>query len=310
MKNRDKLALPMGIGAVFIWALATAFMRGLTEELGVFTAGAIASGLGGGIVLLYKAKTVGLRGLKETPRAYWLACGIPFLAFALTVNISVGLAYTREEVVTTGLLRLIWPLLALIFTIPLHKRRVSKWFIASVSLSLIGIILGNYTEGLSPLILLRAFIDTWVPSLFALLSSISWALYSNYLGKYVKNPRDDHVGLLMMIDGGIKAILAVFLGETPQFAAGQFWGIFYMVAVNSFLANIFWVRAMGSGYRHAAILFANLTPLIATVAVALTLGVSLTLPLILGSVLVAGGTLWSKFCFLPDEGEEKKKKFE
>ena len=304
-KSWDKMALPMGIAAVFIWAIGPTFIRGLTEGLGLFTAGALPNLIAGALVLLHKAKTVGLGGLRETPKAYWLACGLTFLAFSIAVNLSVGLAYTREQVVTSGLLRLIWPVLTLILTIPLHKKRVSKWFIASVSLSFIGIILGNYTEGLGPLALAQSFVDTWMPSLIALISSIVWAFYSNYLGKYVKTPKEDHLGLLMLLSGVIQGILALLLRETPQFTLGQIGGVLYMAIVTGFFANIFWVRAMRSRHGHAVILFANLTPLISTVAVGLTLGVALTLPLVIGSALVAAGTLWSKFCFLPDAEAEK-----
>ena len=291
----------MGICAVLVWSLGTTFARGLTEEMGTFTAGAIANFLGGVIMLLYKKKTMGLQGIRETPRAYWLACGICFVAFSITVNLSIGLAYTREQVITSGLLRLIWPLLALILTIPLHKKRVSKWFVASATLSLIGIVLGNYTESLAPQALFQSLVDTWIPSLFAFLSSILWALYSNFLGKYAANPKDDHVGLLMLLSGLIQGVLALLFRESPQFAFHQIWGVLYMAVVVAFLGNFFWVSAMQGKRRHAALLFANLTPLLATVAGALTLGVPLTLPLVVGSALVAAGTIWSKYCFLPDE---------
>ncbi|MCL2563797.1 MAG: EamA family transporter [Oscillospiraceae bacterium] len=305
MKLGEKSGLTVGIAAVFVWAVGFIFIRGLTETLGVMTAGALPNILGGTAVLIFKAKTTGIRikDFRETPRAYWPLCGLMFLAFSITVNVSVGIATTNEQVVTSGLFRLVWPLLALIMTIPLYKRRVNRWFIFSVSLSFIGLILGNVSDGFTPRMLIQSFGDIWIPSLVALFSSVCWAFYSNFLGKYVTEPRFDHLGWFMLASGLIQGAAAVILGETPVFGTEQVLQILFIGLVTGFLANTLWVFAMQSKYNHAIILIANFTPLISTVAVALGLGVPVTLPLVIGSALIAVGTIWSKYCFLPGKEE-------
>jgi len=303
MKLGEKTGLAVGITATFVWAVGFIFIRGLTENLGVMTAGALPNLLSGTAVLLFKAKMTGLRAkdIRETPRAYWVLCGLMFLAFSITVNLSVGLATTNEQVVTSGLFRLVWPLLALILTIPLHKRRVSRWFILSVCLSFVGIILGNMRDGFTPMMLVQSFADIWLPSLLALVSSVFWAFYTNFLSKYVTEPRFDHLGLLMLTSGLIQGAAALILGETPQIGGQQIAEILFIGLVTGFLANTFWSFAMQSKRSHAIILVANFTPVISTVAVGLGLGVSITIWMVIGSALITAGTIWSKYCFLPED---------
>jgi len=300
MKNQASTAFMMATLSILVWSFAGAVSRGLAEGLGTFTAGALPNFLGAIVLMLYKAKTVGLGGFRDTPRGYWLGCGLTFVSFSVFVTLSIGLAQTREQVVISGLFRGIWPLLALILSIPLQKKRVKKWFIMSASISFIGMVLANFADGFAPSAFAGSLAILWLVSFLALLSSVAWALYSIFVGKYVANPVHNHLWVLLLATGVIQIALAVAFGETPQFGLGQLGGILYLGIGAGFIVNLCWIRVMQGPYSHTALLFFNFFPIFSTIAVGLTLGVRLTLPLMIGAVLVAVGTLWSRRCFVGD----------
>jgi len=300
MKNQANTAFMMAALSILVWSFAGAVARGLAEGLGTFTSGALPNFLGALVLMIYKAKTVGLKGFRDTPRGYWLGCGLTFVSFSVFVTLSIGLAQTREQVVISGLFRMIWPLLALILSIPLQKKRVKKWFIASAAISFVGMALASFADGLSPGAFTGNLSILWLVSFLSLLSSIAWALYSIFVGKYVANPAHNHLWILLLATGVIQIALAAAFGETPRFAVYQLGGILYLGVLAGFIVNLSWIRVMQGPYSHTALLFFNFLPIFSTVAVGLTLGVRLTLPLMIGAVLVAVGTFWSRRCFVGD----------
>lgn len=298
-RNNTYKALGAGVGAVFIWAIGPAFVRTLSEGMGVMSSGAI-SAIGGGILaLLYKKYTTKKdSSYGKVSWKYWVICGISMLIFTLGSALSVGLSETREQVISTGLIRSMWPPITLLLTIPINKKKASPWFAVCFSASVVGMAIANLNPNCrNAAEFFAPFLENSTACILALASSIAWGIYSNYLEKYIRHPSQDYVGVLMIVAGIVEIGLSFVLHEEGTFHMNQLGELLFMVVASSFLASILWNAAMSGSKKMSCIILSNFLPVISTVLVSLMLGVSLTWPVVVGSLLVVAGTIGSNACF-------------
>lgn len=293
---KEKLSLLLGVSASLIWGLSPAFTRMLGENWGYFTAGMIISIIGGIIALLYKQLTTGFSSLKSVSNKYWLICGTSYIVFIIASNLSVGLAISRTEVVTSGIFRLLWPLMTLITIIPIQKIKVKKQFYLAILLCLLGVLITNVNNPSISSLICHIF-DSWKPCVLGLISSIAWGIYSNYYSRYVHNAEEDFVGLIMIATGLIQLIASYIIDPVPVIYFAQVEQLSLLV-FSSFLGNIFWNFGMRGHYNLYVIIFANFIPVISTVFTGLILGVDITFMMLFGSLLIVIGTMWSKKSFI------------
>ena len=243
-------------------------------------------------------KRSGLKSYAAAPLKYWLICGPIYVIYKLTTGVAVGIAATREQVVTSGLLRLMWPMMTLAVAVVMFRKenRTSKWFIPSILLSIAGILVANTdVENFSVLNTLRImFVDAFWPSLLSIISSIAWGLYSNLNRKIVGDADYDAVGLFMIVTGLLSYGATLFVVEPQVLAWRQFGELFYMVVLSSFLGTLFWNLSMQKGDHMLVILVSNFMPVFSTVLSAVLLGVTLTWPMVVGSFMVVAGTIFCK----------------
>jgi len=205
-----------------------------------------------------------------------------------------------EAVVTLVLIRFLWPLFTLIFTIPILKAKASKWLIASVSVSMIGIIvakLGNTIFDLPNFLYNIVSGDDIAGYLLGFVVAISWGLYTNLTKKYIGSLDVDGVGIYMIIAAVILGIIAFNVDEPRQFSTSLISQILYAGIVVGSVANVLWNLSIKKGNMLLVVLTSNFLPIISTIMTSLVLGVGITIPIIIGSLLVVIGTMWSKKCF-------------
>lgn len=301
-QKRD-LSMYAGFAAVFIWSIGPAFNRSLTETLSTFTTGAVMNLGGGLIMLIQRLRTAPFGPVRKSNPRYWLLCGVTYIVYMLSANASAGLAPNRETAIITGLLRSLWPLLALVLTIPINKAKARPALALAVAVSFAGILLANYSG--SVLSVFQNIRAALLPMGLALCASICWSLHSNFLPLTVTDEKGDYLPILTLITGAIQLVFAVALGETVNaFGWQQLGEVFFMVVLSTFAGNSLWNYAMKGKGRMAALLASNLMPVFATVCSTLLLGLKLTFPVVAGSVLLVIGTLWSERCFYADEKQE------
>lgn len=299
-KNRYTL---YGILASLIWGSGNAFGRSLAETFGNFSATGLAN-LGAGVITtIAQIKKTGLRSYAQAPWRYWALCGPIYVIYKLTTNISIGIAATREQVVTSGLLRLMWPMMTLVVAVIMFRKenKVSKWFGVSILISVMGILVANTdVKNFSVLNTLKImFVDAFWPSVLSIISSVSWGLYSNLNRKIVGDADYDAVGLFMIITGAMSWSVTLFVAEPQVLQLQQMGELFYQIVLSSFLGTLLWNLSMQKGDHLLVILFSNFMPVFATVLSAVMLGVKLTVPVVVGSLMVVAGTLMSKACIKP-----------
>lgn len=299
MDKENKFTL-LGLTGVLIWGSGTFFERSLMEAFGNFSTSGLSNLLGGLISTGVQIKSTGLKSYGKAPLRYWLICGPLYIIYRLSTSIAVGISATREQVVTSGLIRLMWPLITLVLTVLMFRKenKASKWFPLGVIMSILGILVANTDAAdFSLLSTLKVmFVEAFWPSLLSVISCASWGLYSNLNRKIVGQENYDAVGLFMIVTGVISFVVTLFIQEPQQFASQQMVEVIYMVIFSSFLATMFWNMSMQKGNHILVIFAANFLPVISTILNALFLGVELTVPMILGSILVVAGTIWCRKC--------------
>lgn len=305
-KSKNKYTL-LGVLASLIWGTGNAFGRSLAETYGNFSSVGLSNLSAGVIMTAVQVKRSGLKSYAQAPLRYWLLCGPVYVVYKLTTNIAVGIATTREQVVTSGLLRLMWPMMTLMVAVIMFRKenKVSKWFIPSILLSVAGILVANTdVDNFSVLNTLKImFVDAFWPSVLSIISSVSWGLYSNLNRKIVGDAPYDAVGLFMVVTGAVAYLVTFFVAEPQVLALRQFGELFYLVILSSFLGTFLWNLSMQKGDHLLVILVSNFMPVFATIVSAVLLHVELTWPMVLGSCMVVAGTVFSKACIKPAAGE-------
>ena len=127
--------------------------------------------------------------------------------------------------------------------------------------------------------------------------AISWGVYTNLVKKYVGTKKVDGVGIYMIVTAAILGIISIFMDEPRNFSVSLIGQILYAGIVVGALANTLWNLSIKKGNMLLVVLVSNFLPIISTVMTSFMLGVGITVPIIVGSLLVVVGTLWSKQCF-------------
>lgn len=295
---KDEITLISGISAALIWGLSPAFTRMLTEDLGAFAAGMFISLFGGIIALIKKQFTTGYENIKTVHKNYWIICATSYMLFTVTSNLAVGIARTREEVISSGIFRLLWPLMTLIMTIPINKAKVNKKFYIAVFLCFLGILITNIDNtNPSIFILMKNILMSWKACILGLFSSICWGIYSNSYSKYVHGAKEDFIGIIMIETAMIQLIGSLLFDPAISVQKEQINQLVFLV-VCTFLGNVFWNLGLRGKYNLYVILFANFIPIISTVITGMILGVNITIMMLVGSLLIVVGTIWSEKCFI------------
>lgn len=308
MKNATKNQYTLlGILASVIWGSGSAFGRSMAETYGNFSSTGL-SNVGAGIIMMVsQIRRSGLKSFRQAPLHYWFLCGPIYVIYKLTSGIAVGVAITREQVVTSGLLRLMWPMMTLIMAVCMFRKenKTSKWFFPSIVLSIIGILVANTdVSNFSLFHTLRVmWVDALWPSMLSIVSSIAWGLYSNLNRKIVGDADYDAVGLFMVVTGLLSYGVTLFVSESQVFLLQQVGELIYMVVFSSFLGTLFWNLSMQKGDHMLVILLSNFMPVLSTIISAVLLDVALTWPMIVGSFMVVAGTIFCKLSIQSVESE-------
>ena len=298
--NSEKYTF-LGFLTIIIWGTSALFTRNLSVGIGAYTSASLVNILGGVIVVVGQMiKKEGLADIKYVSKKYWLVCGTLFILYTASSYVSMNMVESDESVVILVLIRFLWPLFTLLFTIPILKAKASLWVIGGVSISMLGIIvakLGSVEFQLSELISKIFDGGELGGYLMGLVSAISWGLYTNWTKKYIGIAKVDGVGIYMILTSVVLGGVAFFMEEPRNFSKDFIYQILYAGVVVGALANFWWNLAIKKGNMLLVVLVSNFLPIISTIMTALMLGVGITTGIVIGSLLVVIGTIWSKRCF-------------
>ena len=98
--------------------------RSMAETYGNFSSTGLSNVSAGVILTAVQIKLQRPEKLRPSPLKYWLICGPIYVLYKLTTGLAVGVAATGEQVVTSGLLRLMWPMMTLIMAVIMFGRKI------------------------------------------------------------------------------------------------------------------------------------------------------------------------------------------
>lgn len=291
----------LGFLAIIIWGTSAIFTRNLSTNIGAYTSAALVNLIGGIVVLIKQtAKKEGLDEIRTVPLKHWVICGVLFIIYTASSYVSMSMVKSDDSVVTLVLIRFLWPLFTLIFTIPILKAKASPWLIVSVFVCISGTaiaVLGEEVTDFSHFVR-NILSGTDLPG-FAMgfVVAVSWGVYTNLIKKYVGTKKADAVGIYMIVTAAVLGLIALFTDEPRKFSFNLTGQILYAGIVVGSAANSLWNLAIKKGNMLLVVLVSNFLPIISTVMTSLMLGVGVTVPILAGSVLVVAGILWSNRCF-------------
>jgi len=294
----EKKFTAFGFLALIFWSTASALSRTLSEDLGIYTAAFIIHIISGSIAITYTLiANRGFKQFKGISKSYWLVCGFFYALYVTMAYIAVGIADSREQVMIVVLIKYLWPLLTLIFAIPILNTRASPWLVIGILLSLAGIVVANLGSNVNDLAsFLQKLSGSVLPYVLGFLAAIGWALFSDFSRKLAVGS-EGGIGFFMLGTGLIMGFVSLFVPEETSWSASTVSQLIYQAVIPSFLATFLWDAAMRKGKLIIVVIASNFVPLLTIVVTALILGQPLHPSIVAGALMVVAGTAWSKRCF-------------
>jgi drug/metabolite transporter (DMT)-like permease len=283
----------LGLIAIALGRTTIALGRSLSEQLGMFTAGALIFGLAGVLGFVAQVVSGRLRGTLETlSPAFILRCGVLFAFYELCLYVALGLSRNRTQVVEVALVHYLWPMLTLAFTALVFRIRARPAFWAGAVLAMAGVALAmTQDQRLSWQAFQANVAANAAPYGIALVAAAAWALYSVSSRSWSGEGHGRAVVVWMLLAGVVLGIARLFFPETTRWSGRTALELGYM-AVSSNLAYGFWERALRRGNVILVVSASYLTPLFSTIVSSVYLRVGGGLRLWLGCALVVlGATL-------------------
>jgi drug/metabolite transporter (DMT)-like permease len=295
MKSTAKTPTLLGLAAILLWSTTVAFTRSATEELGSLTSGALIYLIGGYLGCLYLALNGGLRlRLASVKRSYLFTCGFLFIIYIAAFYLALGSAMNRAQALEVGLINYLWPMLILLFSIPILNTRATWLALPAALIATVGIFLAtlqnqtvswpNFIENVS---------QNQAPYLLALLAAVSWAFYSNLSRKLAGSESGGAVPFFMLATGLVLGFFRLIHPEHSQFSIRAGAELLYL-AIGPNLAYVFWDMAMRKGDVVLVASASYFTPLLSTLVSCLYLGLTPAWQLWLGCALIILGAVGCK----------------
>jgi drug/metabolite transporter (DMT)-like permease len=275
-----------GFLSILLWGTSIAVGRFAIGEVGLLR-GPLIMSLTSGIIgtALLLSRRAERKKLRSLPAAYWPVCGGLFVLYTLAYNLGVGLARDGRQVLAFAVLNYLWPVLTVVFSALIFRRRARVWLALGLLLATAGIVLAfvSRSSGAAPLTLggiLADFSSSPAVYFLGLFCGVSWALYSN-LGRKIAGANDANpVPLLFLATGAV--FLSLFLAgafpaeggrEAVHWSAAAIASLAYRSLAVDLLAYIFWDAAMRRGDQLLVAVVSFGTPLLSTACISLILGV-------------------------------------
>jgi drug/metabolite transporter (DMT)-like permease len=275
LANReDTLPTILGVLAILFWSCTVGFVRSLTEQLGIFTAGAAAYLLAGVISCTHLFSSAKRReALLRLPRRYLWGCGSIFVLYTCCLYVAMGLPSNRQVSVEVGLVNYLWPALVMALSVPVLGRKARPWLAAGVLLGVAGTMAAPLGRGdFSWAGIGDRLATDWLAYLLGLVAAVSWGLYSNLSRRWAGKVEGGAVPLFILATGMVLlAVRLVFAREQSTVTWVTVAELIFMAVFPAFLGYAFWDAAMRRGNMTLVAALSYFTPVIATVVACLYL---------------------------------------
>ncbi len=298
--SQENLSTILGILAIIFWGTTIAFSRSLTEQLGPLTAASwiyLLSGVWGCIYLI--SKPGGIKKTFQLPILYLIGCGTLFVFYMVCLYLAVGLAFSREQVIEVSIINYLWPGLTLVFSLPILHKKGRITLIPGVVLAFSGFYLAAVDSGMFSWEIFKGnFQLNYFPYLLAFLAALSWGLYSVLTRYWAGHAEGGAVPIFLLVTGLTLTIIRFMFPENSYWTPRVVVELLYMSVFPTFLAYIFWDRAMRKGKIILVASISYFTPLLSIIISSLYLQVMIKPSLWIACGLVIAGAVICKFSII------------
>ena len=304
--SQENLNTILGVLAILFWGTTIAFSRSLTEQLGPLTAASwiyMLSGIWGCIYLINKPG--GIKKTFQLPILYLIGCGTLFIFYMVCLYLAVGLAFSREQVIEVSIINYLWPGLTLIFSLPILHKKGKIILIPGIVIAFAGFYLATVQSGMFSWDVFKGnFQVSYLPYLLAFMAAISWGLYSILVRRWAGHAEGGAVPLFLLGTGLVLIAIRFIFPEESSWTPRVLMELLYMSIFPTFLAYLFWDRAMRKGKIILVVSFSYFTPLLSIIISSLYLQVAIKPSLWIACGLVILGAVICKFSIIDKAKKE------
>jgi len=304
--SQENLSTILGILAILFWGTTIAFSRSLTEQLGPLTAASwiyLLSGIWSCIYLI--SKSGGIKKTFQLPILYLIGCGALFVFYMVCLYLAVGLAFSREQVIEVSIINYLWPGLTLVFSLPILHKKAKITLIPGVVLAFGGFYLATVNSGMFSWEVFKGnFQVNYFPYLLAFMAAISWGLYSILVRRWAGHTEGGAVPLFLLGTGLVLIAIRFMFPEESYWTPRVVMELLYMSIFPTFLAYLFWDRAMRKGKIILVVSLSYFTPLLSIIITSLYLRVAIKANLWIACGLVIVGAVICKFSIVDKTEKE------
>ncbi len=279
---KQKKAYIYAISAVILWSTAaSAFKITLRyiKPISMLFYSSLTALIALSIILLIQRKSFIDYSKKEILNSAILGLLNPFAYYIILFK-----AYSLLPAQLAQPLNFIWPLMIVLFSIPILKQKITYQSILSIFTSFVGVVIIS-TKG-------RIFdlrFDSPLGIFLALFSSIIWALFFIF---NIKDKRDEISKLFLSFVFGVIFTAIIYL---PNFHIPHWKGLLGSVYIGLFemgITFIIWIRALKLSRTTAEVNnLIYLTPFISLLFISFVVGEKILFSTIIGLILIISGII-------------------
>lgn len=125
----------IGISAIFLWGTTIGLFRSISEIFGPVGGPALIFTIAGLLACL----APGRHRISSFPQIYLWLGGLLFIAYEISMALSIGLAHNREQALELGMINYLWPALTVVFAILARQQSASWLLLPAITLCIVGI---------------------------------------------------------------------------------------------------------------------------------------------------------------------------
>ncbi|MEW6670903.1 MAG: aromatic amino acid DMT transporter YddG [Thermodesulfobacteriota bacterium] len=272
--NDSHLATAGGVGAILLWSSTVALVRSLSEQLGPLTAATAVYSFSGvaALVSLLRSRERQQKVL-HLPAGYLVACGLLFVGYMLLLFLAIGAAGSRQQVLEVGLLNYLWPVLTLLLSVVLQKKKAGWGLLPGTLLALAGIfVVVTHEAQVSWHSFYRNFAGNPAAYVPALCAAVFWAVYSNLANKFAGGRDEGAVAVFLPVTAVVSLLVCLFIDEAGEWSRRSLVEALFL-GLATYVAYAWWDNAMRRGNIVIVAAASYITPFLSTVASALYLSV-------------------------------------
>ncbi|PKP60883.1 EamA family transporter, partial [Candidatus Atribacteria bacterium HGW-Atribacteria-1] len=251
------------------------------------------------------SKPGGIKKTFQLPILYLIGCGTLFIFYMVCLYLAVGLAFSREQVIEVSIINYLWPGLTLVFSLPILHKKGRITLIPGMVLAFSGFYLATVESGMFSWEVFKGnFQVSYLPYLLAFMAAISWGLYSNLVRRWAGHTEGGAVPIFLLFTGLILTVIRFMSPEESYWTTRVIFELLYMSVFPTFLAYLFWDRAMRKGKIILVASLSYFTPLLSIIISSLYLQVAVKTNLWMACALVIVGAVILKFSIIDKTKKE------